>query len=45
MPIYDDIFSAGEKLVAVYPDAGHEFPPAIRQQAYEFLDRWVGTVG
>ena len=45
MPIYDDIFGAGEKLVAVYPDAGHEFPPEIREQAYQFLDRWVGTAG
>jgi dienelactone hydrolase len=25
------------RLQAVYPDAAHEFPPAIRTQAYEFL--------
>lgn len=41
-PIYENIFEAGEKLVAVHPEAGHEFPPDVRTQAYEFLDRWVG---
>jgi len=30
-----------ERLVAVHPDSGHEFPPEIRQQAYRFLDRWL----
>jgi dienelactone hydrolase len=39
MPVYQEVFGAGEKLVAVYPDAGHEFPPAIREQAYRFLDQ------
>ena len=43
LPIYQNILDAGEKLVAVYPEAGHEFPPDIRRQAYDFLDRWVGT--
>jgi dienelactone hydrolase len=43
-PIYENIFEAGEKLVAVYPEAGHEFPPDVRRQAYDFLDRWVGPV-
>jgi dienelactone hydrolase len=42
-PIYENIFDADEKLVAVYPEAGHEFPPETRKQAYEFLDRWVGV--
>jgi hypothetical protein len=26
-------------LRVVYPDASHEFPPGIREQAYAFLDR------
>lgn len=30
-----------ERLVAVHPDCGHEFPPEIRRQAYRFLDRWL----
>jgi pimeloyl-ACP methyl ester carboxylesterase len=38
LPVYS-IFRAADRLVAVYPDAGHEFPPDIRQKAYEFLDR------
>jgi dienelactone hydrolase len=31
--------NAADKLVAVHPEVGHEFPPAIREQAYAFLDR------
>jgi dienelactone hydrolase len=30
-----------ERLDAVYPDTGHDFPPAQREQAYRFLDRWL----
>lgn len=26
------------RLVARYPDAGHDFPPAVREEAYEFLE-------
>jgi dienelactone hydrolase len=39
--VYDQLFHAGDRLVAIYPEAGHEFPLAIRQQAYGFLDRWL----
>jgi dienelactone hydrolase len=39
--IYDKVFQARDRLVAVYPEAGHEFPVAIRQQAYGFLERWL----
>jgi dienelactone hydrolase len=31
----------GKRLEVVYPDAGHEFPDAVRERAYEFLRRWV----
>ena len=41
LPVYTKIFNAGDRLVAVHPDAGHEFPEAIRKLAYEFLDRWL----
>lgn len=41
-PIYEKVFRAKERLVAVYPDAGHDFPLAVRNQAYRFLDRWLG---
>lgn len=37
LPAYEKIFGAKEKLVAKYPDIGHEFPFTIRIQAYEFL--------
>ena len=40
MPVYR-LFGAGERLVAVHPDAGHEFPRAVREEAYAFLDRWL----
>jgi hypothetical protein len=30
---------AAERLVLVTPDCGHDFPPAIRTQAYEWLER------
>ncbi len=37
-PVYK-LLGAADNLVAVYPDAGHDFPPKVRQAAYEFLDR------
>ena len=27
-----------DRLVAAYPDAGHDFPPDVREQAYAFID-------
>jgi dienelactone hydrolase len=41
MPVYDRVFRAKARLVANYPDAGHEFPSRIRAAAYEFLDKWL----
>jgi len=41
IPIYKDVFKVGERLVAHYPDAGHEFPAKIRAEAYSFFDRWL----
>ncbi len=35
------VYESG-RLVAVHPDCGHEFPPEIRSQAYDFLDRFLG---
>jgi dienelactone hydrolase len=37
-PIYE-LLGVPERLVAAHPEAEHAFPKAIRQQAYEFLDR------
>ncbi len=39
--IYSKVFQAADRLVAVHPDAAHEFPSQIREQAYQFLDRWL----
>ncbi len=44
-PVYEKAFGAGERLVAVHPDVGHAFPPEVRRQAYEFLDRRLGRSG
>jgi pimeloyl-ACP methyl ester carboxylesterase len=41
MPVYQRIFRTGDRIVVVHPDCGHDFPPEIRKQAYEFLDRWL----
>lgn len=35
-PIYD-LYGAADKLQALYPDCGHDFPPEIREAAYRFL--------
>jgi len=43
MPVYDRVFRAKDRLVAVYPDEKHDFPPEIRKSAYDFLDRWLGA--
>jgi acetyl esterase/lipase len=37
-PVYQ-LLGASDRLAAVYPDAQHTFPQAVRGQAYEFLDR------
>ena len=39
-PVYE-LLRAKEKLAANYPDCKHEFPPAVRKVAYEWLDRWL----
>jgi dienelactone hydrolase len=39
-PVYEKL-GAAEKLIAVYPDARHDWPEAERTAAYEFLDRWL----
>ncbi len=31
----------GKRLVARYPDAKHDFPSDIRQEAYQFLAHWL----
>ena len=37
-PIYE-LYNAADRLRLVTPDAPHDFPPAVRTQAYEFLEQ------
>jgi dienelactone hydrolase len=39
-PVYD-LLGAGDKLASYHPDCPHDFPPAARQKAYAWLDRWL----
>lgn len=40
-PVYERVFHAGDRLIARYPDAGHDFPTVVREEAYLALDRWL----
>jgi hypothetical protein len=33
-----DLFNAPSRVQARYPDGEHDFPPAIREEAYAYLD-------
>jgi dienelactone hydrolase len=37
-PVYE-LLGAKDALVAVHPDAAHDFPPDVRRAAYEFLEK------
>ncbi len=37
--VYEKVFRAAGRLQVRYPEAGHDFPPSIREEAYAFLDR------
>lgn len=37
-PIYEQA-GVADRLETAYPDCGHDFPPAVREQAYAFVDR------
>jgi len=40
-PVYE-LLGAKGRIVVVHPDTGHGFPPEIREQAYDFLDKVLG---
>ncbi|HYM12588.1 MAG TPA: alpha/beta fold hydrolase [Bryobacterales bacterium] len=42
LPVYKKIFHAADRLAVVHPDAQHDFPPPAREQAYQFLEKWLG---
>jgi hypothetical protein len=33
-----ELYQAKDHLVARYPDSAHDFPPATRKEAYDFID-------
>jgi pimeloyl-ACP methyl ester carboxylesterase len=39
LPVYREIFGAGQNLELVHPNCGHDFPPEVREAAYQFLER------
>jgi predicted dienelactone hydrolase len=42
LPVFE-LLGAKEKLAANYPDCKHDFPPAVREVAYRWLDRWLSN--
>ena len=40
-PVYA-LHGAPDRLAAQHPDCGHDFPPAVREAAYAFIDRALG---
>jgi dienelactone hydrolase len=40
-PVYQRIFRAAYRLIARYPDVGHDFPTPVREEVYRALDRWL----
>ena len=36
-PVYSGLFNASRRLRALHPECGHDFPPDVRRQSYEFL--------
>jgi dienelactone hydrolase len=39
-PVYE-LLGAADRLAASYPDCEHDFPPAERERAYAWFDRWL----
>lgn len=40
-PLYSKRFNAPDRLVVRHPDAAHSFPTEVRNEAYEFIDKWL----
>jgi hypothetical protein len=36
------LFHAETSLMVQYPDCEHDFPPSVREAAYQFIDRVIG---
>lgn len=40
LPVYE-LLGAKDKLTAIHPDCGHDFPENARKVAYEWIDKWL----
>lgn len=40
-PLYSERFDADDKLVVRHPNAPHSFPWVVRNEAYQFIDKWL----
>ena len=36
-----ELHGVPDKLRIAYPDAEHDFPPAVREESYAFLEKWL----
>ena len=39
-PVYQ-LFGKPERLAALHPDCQHDWPPAMREEAYHWLEKWL----
>lgn len=39
-PVYEEL-GVADKLKAIHPDAGHDWPEEARREAYDFIDKWL----
>lgn len=40
-PLYSKRFNSGDRLMVRHPGAAHSFPTAVRNEAYQFIDKWL----
>ncbi|MCB1229746.1 MAG: alpha/beta fold hydrolase [Verrucomicrobiae bacterium] len=38
-----ELYGVPDNLRIAYPDAEHDFPPAVKEEAFRWLDRWLGA--
>lgn len=36
-----DLYGVPERMRIAYPDSEHDFPTAVRREAFEFLEKWI----
>ncbi|MCS7024832.1 MAG: prolyl oligopeptidase family serine peptidase [Bryobacteraceae bacterium] len=40
-PVFERLYNRPDALVVEHPETGHDFPPAVRERAYRFLERFL----